>query len=165
MRRRRTDLPTAALVMELGETEGRSGPEISGMTGVPRSTVENILSGAHGWDRIAQTEVFKLYRQEQNKALEQASRTLAADALKKAAEKMDAASFYQLVTGAAILIDKSRLLAGDPTENVAHLHLHQFEVMESLVEKLRRIKNEGEMHAGSPEKSGFDSKAQSTKSG
>ena len=138
--RRRTDLRTAALVMELGKTEGRSTRDVSKLTGVPRTTVENILNGAHGWDQVAQSDAFKWHRQEQNRALEQANRTMAAEALKKAWGKMDNASFYQLVTGAAIMTDKARLLAGEPTENVAHLHLHQFEVMESLSAKLKQLK-------------------------
>ena len=56
---RRTDLPTAALVMEMKETEGRSENEISKLTGVPAGTVHNILSRAHGWDEIAEGDVFQ----------------------------------------------------------------------------------------------------------
>ena len=138
--RRRTDLPTAALVMELGKTEGRSTRDVSKLTGVRRTTVENILNGAHGWDQVAQSDAFKWHRQEQNRALEQANRTMAAEALKKAWGKMDKASFYQLVTGAAIMTDKARLLAGEPTENLAHLHLHDFDALESLRDKLNQLK-------------------------
>jgi hypothetical protein len=86
---RRTDLPTAALVMEMKETEGRSENEISKLTGVPAGTVHNILSRAYGWDEIAEGDVFERHRQEQNKALEQANRTLARKSLEKAEGKMD----------------------------------------------------------------------------
>jgi hypothetical protein len=120
---RRTDLPTAALVMEMKETEGRSENEISKLTGVPAGTVHNILSRAHGWDEIAEGDVFKRHRQEQNKALEQANRTLAKKSLEKAEGKMDNASYAQLVFGAAIMTDKARLLAGEPTE--IHVNLNR----------------------------------------
>jgi hypothetical protein len=77
---RRTDLPTAALVMELGETEGRSEREIAKLTGISSGAVHGILSRANGWNEIADGDLFKRHRQEQNKALEQANRTLAAKA-------------------------------------------------------------------------------------
>jgi predicted transcriptional regulator len=89
---RRTDLPTAALVMEMGKTEGRSENEISNLTGIPAGTVHNILSGAYGWKEIAEGETFKRHREQQNKALEQANRTLAAKALDAAEGKIDGAS-------------------------------------------------------------------------
>lgn len=75
--------------MEMKETEGRSENEISKLTGVPAGTVHNILSRAYGWDEIAEGDVFKRHRQEQNKALEQANRTLARKSLEKAEGKMD----------------------------------------------------------------------------
>ncbi len=129
---RRTDLPTAALVMELGETEGRSEREIAGMTGISSGTVHGILSRANGWDKIAEGETFKRHRQEQNKALEQANRTLAAKALNAAEGKIDKASFYQLVYGAAIMTDKARLLAGEPTEIHANLNLTAVTTLDKL---------------------------------
>jgi hypothetical protein len=64
--------------------QGRSESEISKLTGVPACTVHNILIRAHGWDEIAEGDVFKRHRQEQNKALEQANRTLVRKSLKKA---------------------------------------------------------------------------------
>src|SRR6266498_5036909 len=86
---RRTELPTAALVMEMGEAIGKSRRQISAATGIPLSTVQDILSRAHGWDEIADGDLFKRHRQEQNKALEQANRTLARKSLEKAEGKMD----------------------------------------------------------------------------
>jgi|GraSoiStandDraft_51_1057287.scaffolds.fasta_scaffold138968_1 hypothetical protein len=59
MKGRRTDLPTAALVKVLKETEGRSENEISSLTGIPAGTVHNIISGAHGWGKIADGDLFK----------------------------------------------------------------------------------------------------------
>jgi hypothetical protein len=131
-RGRRTDLPTAALVMELGETQGKSQRQISQRTGVPRGTVHAILNRAHGWDEIADGDVFKHHRQEQNKALEQANRTLAKKSLEMAEGKMDRASYSQLVFGAAIMTDKARLLAGEPTEIHATLNINTIVAMDKL---------------------------------
>jgi hypothetical protein len=129
---RRTDLPTAALVKVLKETEGRSENEISSLTGIHAGTVHNIISGAHGWDKIADGDLFKRHRQEQSRALEQANRTLAAKALNAAEGKIDKASFYQLVYGAAIMTDKARLLAGEPTEIHATLDLNTVVALDKL---------------------------------
>ena len=133
---RRTNLPTAALVMEMKETEGRSENEISKLTGLPAGTVHNIVSRAHGWAEIAEGDVFKRHRQEQNKALEQANRTLARKSLEMAEGKMDKASYAQLVFGAAIMTDKARLLAGEPTEIHATLDLNTVVALDRLAAML-----------------------------
>jgi DNA-binding MurR/RpiR family transcriptional regulator len=118
-RRKKTDLRTAALVLEMKEAEGRTERDIAGATGVPPSTVHRIIHGANGWGEVAEGELFKRHREQQNKALEQANRTMAAEALKTAYGKIDQARFYQLVYGAAIMTDKARLLAGESTQNIA----------------------------------------------
>jgi hypothetical protein len=64
--------------------------------------------------------------------LEQANRTLAAKALNAAAGKIDKASFYQLIYGAAIMTDKARLLAGEPTEIHATLDLNTVVALDKL---------------------------------
>ena len=71
-------------------------------------------------DEIANGPVFQRHRAEQNKALEQANRTLAKKSLEMAETKIDRASYSQLVFGAAIMTDKARLLAGESTQNIAH---------------------------------------------
>src|SRR5215471_87805 len=93
--------------------------QISQATGVPLTTVHAILNRVHGWDKIAEGAVFKRHRQELNKALEQANRTLPKKSLEMAESKMDKASYSQLVFGAAIMTDKARLLAGESTSNVS----------------------------------------------
>ena len=129
---RRTDLPTAALVMEMKETEGRSEHEISRVTGIPVGTVHNIVSRAYGWDKIAEGDLFKRHREQQNKALEQSARTLAAKAYAHAEKQLPKASFYQAVYGGSILIDKARLLAGESTQNVDYVHKIDCESIDRL---------------------------------
>jgi hypothetical protein len=80
--------------------------------------------------------VFKRHRQEQHKALEQANRTLARKSLEKAEGKMDNASYAQLVFGAAIMTDKARLLAGEPTEIHATLNLTAVTTLDKLAAML-----------------------------
>jgi hypothetical protein len=80
--------------------------------------------------------VFKRWRQEQNKALEQANRTLARKSLEKAEGKMDNASYAQLVFDAAIMTDKARLLAGEPTEIHANLNIQAVTSLDKLASML-----------------------------
>jgi hypothetical protein len=104
-----------------------------------------VCPGRHGsqhtqrclrMEKIAEGETFKRHRQEQNKALEQANRTLAAKALNAAEDKIDKASFYQLVFGAAIMMDKDRLLAGEPTDIHANLNIHAVTILDKLAAML-----------------------------
>lgn len=61
---------------------------------------------------------------------------MAADSWEKAADKMENASYYQLVMGGAILLDKARLLAGESTENIAVLHHHELVAVDGLAAAL-----------------------------
>jgi predicted transcriptional regulator len=131
----RIDIPTAATAAEL-VAHGHSQNETAQRLGISRTTVANILDGEHGWDQLADTPVFRTYRQRQNKALEQAARTLAAKAFSHAESVMEKASFYQAVVGGSILIDKARLLAGESTENVAVLVRHEAEGLDALASVL-----------------------------
>jgi hypothetical protein len=137
-RRKKTDLRTAALILEMKKTEGRTERQISAATGIPRSTVHTIVSGAHGWAEVAEGELFKRYRNEQNKALEQVYRTMAAKALEEASGKMSKASYYQLVCSAGIMTDKSRLLAGESTQNVSLHTTQEIAGLDKLCEMLNQ---------------------------
>jgi hypothetical protein len=135
-RRKKTDLRTAALIVEMKKTEGRTERQISAATGIPRSTVHTIVSGAHGWAEVAEGQLFKRYRDEQNKALEQVYRTMAAQALEEAYGKMSNASYYQLICSAGIMTDKYRLLAGESTQNVSVHATHEVAALDKLCEML-----------------------------
>ena len=101
------------------ETEGRTERDIAGVTGVPASTVHRIIHGVNGWGEVTEGETFNRLREQQNKALEQSYRSLAADSVIHAATKLSQASYAQAVLGSSILIDKARLLAGESTQNIA----------------------------------------------
>ena len=135
-RRKKTDLRTAAMVLEMKEIEGRTERDIAAATAVPPSTVHRIIHGANGWGEVAEGELFKRYRQQQNKALEQAYRSLAADSMIQAAKKLSKASYAQAVLGSSILIDKARLLAGESTQNVQIHTRQEIERFDKLAELL-----------------------------
>jgi hypothetical protein len=131
----RIDIPTAATAVELVE-HGVSFRDAGRRVGIAADTVASILNGDHGWSEITDAPIFKQYRAKQNKALEQAARTLAAKAFSHAEATLDKASFYQAVVGGSILIDKARLLAGESTENVAVLVRHEAEGLDALASVL-----------------------------
>ena len=102
-RGRRSDKIKAATALELSEKLGHSERQVAREVGLPASTVHTILSKANGWDQIANEPVFKQYRAQQNRALEQAARTMAAKAMERAEDKIDEAGFYHLTLGAGIM--------------------------------------------------------------
>ena len=134
---RRTDYPTAALAMELQQA-GYSERQIAAQTGLPAATVHGIVSGANGWNEIAQEPVFRQYRAQQNKALEQAARSLAAKSFIHAETQLPKASYYQAVVGGSILLDKARLLAGEPTEIHATLDVPELARVKALAASLAK---------------------------
>ena len=75
-RGRRVDKVKAATALELREKLGHSERQIATEVGLPASTIHTILSKAHGWDQIADEPVFRQHRAQQNRALEQAARSM-----------------------------------------------------------------------------------------
>jgi hypothetical protein len=104
----------------------------SALPGYPQAQFTTSLAGLTAGVRLQMGDLFKRHRQEQSRALEQANRTLAAKALNATEGKLDKASFYQLVYGAAIMTDKARLLAGEPTEIHATLDLNTVVALDKL---------------------------------
>jgi predicted transcriptional regulator len=111
------DTVKATQAMALSEM-GYSQQAIADQTGIAQRSISDILNRVGHWGKLAESSVLSKFRLEQNRALESAARSFAAQSWAKAAEKMDSASYYQLVMGGAILIDKARLLAGESTQNV-----------------------------------------------
>ena len=123
--------------MNLAEA-GYSGQEIARNTGLNNRSVYDVLHRHGRWGEVAEKPVFIRLRAEQNQHLEAAFRSAAAEFLVRSMEedKLAKASTYQLVIASSIAIDKARLLAGESTENVAHLHLHEIPALDRLAEKL-----------------------------
>jgi hypothetical protein len=136
---KRVDITAAATAVELVESQGMSMNAAGKAVGIHGTTVKAILDGARGWDSVIETSLFKARRAEQNKALEQSARTLAAKAYAHAESKLPEASFYQAVVAGSILIDKSRLLAGESTENIQHLHAVDVDKLDELTTLLREV--------------------------
>lgn len=115
---------------------GYSGNDIARRTGVTRPSVQDILAKHGHWGVIADKPVFIKLRLEQNKALEAAFRAGSAELLGRAfdEDKLKKASTYQLVIASSIALDKSRLLAGESTENIA-VH-HESEAIEAAADKI-----------------------------
>jgi transposase len=99
-RGRRVDKVKAATALELSEKLGHSERQIAKQVGLPASTIHTILSKANGWDQIADEPVFRQHRAQQNRALEQAARSMAAKAMERAEHKIHEAGFYHLTLGA-----------------------------------------------------------------
>src|SRR3990167_2092476 len=116
------------------EAAGHTGNAISAITGLARSSVRDILRGHGRWGEVADKPVFARLRAEQQVHLEAAFRTAAAEFLARSTDedKLQKASTYQLVIASSIALDKSRLLAGEPTEIVATYNLHAIEGIDRL---------------------------------
>jgi hypothetical protein len=110
-----TDPLKAAQVMELAEA-GYTVSRAAQITGIPRPTASDIVNRHGRWGEVADRPVFIKLRHEQNSTIEALARKMAADSFVKAESKMSDASYYQLVVGGSILLDKARLLAGEPTQ-------------------------------------------------
>src|SRR5262245_25651473 len=93
---------------------------------------------ANGWNPIAQEPVFRQYRAQQNKAPEQAARSLASKSFIHAETQLPKASYYQAVIGGSVLLDKARLLAGEPTEIHATLDVPELARVKALAASLAK---------------------------
>ena len=113
--------PVAAIEAASLADLGYKSPQISQIVGLAPSTIDDIIAKHGRWGEVTETSVFVRLRAEQNKVLESAFRAGAARLFARAfdEDKLSKASTYQLVTSAAIAVDKARLLGGESTENLA----------------------------------------------
>jgi len=116
---KRTVYPEETKIMAISlNTQGYSIRKVAEMVGASKSQVENWVN-LQDVDMDAVSDMtgriksflHHKYMLNIEKALNKAHTD----------EKMDAASYYQLVTGSAIMFDKMRLLNGESTENHHHL--------------------------------------------
>ncbi len=131
-----TPLRDAARAVELVEGAGYTPEMASRVTGLSKHTVENIINGNEGWEERKNRPVFAQYWRDEKLRLQHAMTQLTKEALVRAHDSLDKASFYQAVTGAAILIDKTRLLAGEPTEITANLNIQAVGSLDRLANML-----------------------------
>ena len=113
---------------------GFSTPEIAAKTDISQRTVYDIINRHGRWGEVAEKPVFARLRAEQNQHLEASFRLAAAKSLALAFDpvKLEKASYYQLIVGSSIALDKSRLLAGEPTEITATINLHAIQGLDRL---------------------------------
>jgi hypothetical protein len=109
----------AAQAMNLKDA-GYQVAEISRITKLNRSSVDDILNGRGHWSELVEKPVFIELRRAQNQALEAGFRHASSVLLQRAFDesKLEKASTYQLVIASSVALDKARLLAGESTANV-----------------------------------------------
>ena len=98
-----------------------SYPKISDLTGVPQGTLFQWCKYDTFSDEFndAVSEVAeKINKGFKDRLIANANRSFISA---MSEEKMEKASYWDLVRGGATMIDKARLLGGESTENVAHL--------------------------------------------
>ncbi len=100
----RTDIRKAATVRAIAEAGFQTGL-ISHVAGLPANTVNDILNGRHGWDQLAEGELFIEFRLKVKKALESVSDNLAEKVIARLEQKiahasiLEASAIYQALTG------------------------------------------------------------------
>ena len=105
---------TALNMMDIGH-----GPSsISRALDIPLGTVEDIVHGRSGWNRIYDLPWFKKYREEQRQIIHAGIVELQKKALKQINDKIDKSSAAQATYTFGVLFDKDRLASGESTEIV-----------------------------------------------
>ncbi len=103
---------TALNMMDIGH-----GPSsISRALDIPLGTVEDIVHGRSGWNRIYDLEWFQKYRAEQRQVIHAGIVELQKKALKQINDKIDKSSAAQATYTFGVLFDKDRLASGEATE-------------------------------------------------
>ncbi len=107
---------------------------IADTVGRAYNTVKDIVLRHSHWGEIAERPVFARWRAEQQQILEVGARQIAADALVQTQAAMPKASALQAATVYAIMVDKSRLLAGESTVNVdMHVQVQAVDELASIL--------------------------------
>ena len=151
-RGQRTDLPTAATATAMGDLGYQPG-EIAAATGLPPGTIDDIINGRHGWDRMQNDPVFKEYREREKRIMHTGSIEIAKKALGQIERKLPQASAAQSAMIYGILRDKERLDAGESVLNVAVIHKHEIAGLDRLASALSRALLSGK---GEDKESGQD---------
>ncbi len=123
---------TALNMMDIGH-----GPSsISRALDIPLGTVEDIVHGRSGWNRIYDLEWFQKYREEQRQVIHAGIVELQKKALKQINDKIDKSSAAQATYTFGVLFDKDRLASGEATEIHEVITRDKVESLEDLNAKL-----------------------------
>ena len=135
-RGKRTSIPQAAEAKALADL-GHQGTQIADAMGLPVRTVDDIINGRNGWGEIiANNEAFRKYRTDAKRKMQAASTKLAQKALQQVEDKLDKASASQAAIIYAIMRDKERLDAGEPTEIAVTYTRHEVSGLDALAQAL-----------------------------
>jgi predicted transcriptional regulator len=93
-RGKRTD-PTAAVLAKVMAEMGFEPEMIAQITGIPRSTVNDIIQGHGPWSQMPQTELFETTRLRVRRAIESVADELAVKAIVRLEEKIKSASVLE----------------------------------------------------------------------
>ena len=126
----------AGIDVEAVEGRGLLQREAAKLAGISKQSVSEILARKFRWGEYVDKPLFSALRSEQKRAFQVATFELARQSLIRAEESLPKASYLQAVTGYAILRDKERLDAGEPTEIVASV---TFEVIADLDKLAARL--------------------------
>ena len=132
-----TDPIKAAQALEMSQI-GFTQQVIADRTGINQRTVSDIVNGHGRWGEIVERPLFAKLRLEQQQHLEAGYRLAAAKLLERAfdEDKLAKASTYQLVISSGIALDKSRLLAGESTQNIAVSSVAEVKGLDTLCQLL-----------------------------
>lgn len=139
MQGKTTDAVKAAAVLAYADA-GYPGSQAAEIVGIPVRTAEQIISGHGRWGDVVEKPVFAMLRAQQKAHLEAASRLLASKCLIQVDNQLPKASAYQAAGIYGLLRTHERLDAGEPTEHVAHLHVHEVAEIDGILDKLAQAK-------------------------
>jgi hypothetical protein len=118
----------AQALIDMGHTH-RAAAAAVGLAG---HTVYDIMVGNAGWAERKNEPLFKQYRAQQKGILEHGMTELAKKMFVQAEKVIHKASTYQAVVAGSILIDKVRLLQGEPTLITANLNIQAVANLDKL---------------------------------
>jgi hypothetical protein len=119
---------------------GVAPSQIAEDLGIGVSLVDDILNGRGRWASLRTDQALQEYRQKQTRIHELMARELSTKALQRVEDTISKASLSQAVIAFGILQDKSRLLAGESTQNIAFGGSVRLE-SEKLTNTLARLLN------------------------
>ena len=128
----------AAKAIVAVEEFGYSQKTAAELADISRPSVSDILNGKYRWGELLESPVFNKLRLAQKRAFQVATFELSRKSLIQADSALPKASYLQAVTGYAILRDKERLDAGEPTEISMSYQVTEFRGIDQLAEALAR---------------------------